>query len=135
MINFIQRTLSTRVTPLAYIYGLQGLVYGASFAFFSQAPGVQNTILFKNGALVGIIIWGSIALISSSVLILGLISRNKFFTQLGSLGMFMCWVFAAITYANGGYFFLLLPLAFLNMLSYGYLYLASSIDTLWDFSR
>lgn len=134
MIKAIRRTLSTRVTPLAYLYSITGMVYGVSFTLFTSSAGVQNTILFKNDALVGATVWGTIALVSSALLMIGLLSRNHIGTQVGSLGMFMCWTFAGIIYATGGYFFLLLPLAVINALAYGYFYLASSINTLWDYT-
>lgn len=134
MLNFVRRTLSSTVTPLAYLYGFQGLAYGLGFTMFSESAGVQNTILFKHDALVGVMIWGAIALISSILLLMGLLYRDKFLTQPGALGMFLCWIFAGIVYASGGYFFLLLPLAVVNVLSYGYIYLASSLDVLWGHS-
>lgn len=134
MTNFIIKTLSTRVTPLAYLVALQGIVYGTAFTFFSSSPGVQNTILFKDGALVGVTIWGEIALISAITLFVGMFVKSKIATGAGSLGMFLVWTFAAIIYITGGYFYLLFPLAVLNMMAHGYFYLASSLDRLWDYT-
>jgi len=122
------------VTPLAYLIALQGVVYGAAFTFFSSSAGVQNTILFKNSALVGIHVWGVIALVSAVTLFLGMLIKSKVLTGAGSLGMFLSWTFAAIVYATGGYYYMLLPLAVINMLAHGYFYLASSLDQLWDFT-
>jgi hypothetical protein len=132
MRSFIIRTLSYRVTPLAYLVALQGLVYGVSFTFFSSSPGVTNTILFKNGAVVGVELWGIIALVSSLVLITGLLNKSGLATSLGALGMFLAWVFAAIVYLTGGYYYLLFPLAVVNILAHAYLYIAASMDKLFD---
>lgn len=134
IINFINKTLSTRITPLAYVYALQGLVFGVAFTFFQAQPGVQNTILFKQGALIGISAWGLTALIASAVLIFGMLSKSKFPVQIGALGMFMAWIFAGIVYFQGGYVWFLLPLAILNVLCYGYYYLAAALNQLWDYT-
>jgi hypothetical protein len=123
--------LSSTITPLAYLYGIQGVIYGLGFTVFSDTPGIKGTILFQHDALIGVLIWGVVALASSGALLLGLIYKNSLLAQPGSLGMFLCWVFAGIVYASGGYYFLLLPLAMINILSYGYIYLAASLNTLW----
>lgn len=134
ILQFLHRTLNTRITPLAYLYAFQGFIFGFAFTFLQSSPGVQNTILFKEGALIGVSLWGMVVLIASIVLILGMCLKKVRGVQIGSVGMFMAWIFAAIVYASGGYTWFLLPIAITNILMYGYYYLASSLDQLWDYT-
>jgi hypothetical protein len=119
---------------LAYLYAFQGFIFGFAFTFLQSQPGVQNTILFKEGALIGVSLWGLIALVASITLLVGMTLKKTQLVQIGSVGMFMAWIFAGIIYMAGGYNFFLLPIAITNVLMYGYYYLASSLGQLWDYA-
>lgn len=132
--NFIYKTLNTRITPLAYLFAATGLVWGVAFTYFQDAPGVRNTILFKYDALVGVNVWGIWMCAASIFLLVGMFVKNHIYVQIGASGGFMGWLFAAILYLREGYYWLLTPLAILNVLMYGYYYLSAALGTLWDYS-
>src|SRR5690242_2778264 len=77
IITIIDKTLDTRVTPLAYVFALTGVVWGATFTFLSSNAGVTSTILYQNGALIGVSFWGLAVFISSVTLLYGLSIRSK----------------------------------------------------------
>ena len=131
----IDRTLDTRITPLAYLYGVKSVSTGMAYALLSDySDGVQNTILYKEGALVGVSVWGFLVLIGGVVLLLGLLNQHVRMVHVASLTMFMAWAFAAIVYALGGYWLFLFPLAVIELLSCGYLYLSAGLGRLWDYT-
>lgn len=131
----IDRTLDTRITPLAYLYGVKSVSTGMAYALFAQySAGVQNTILYKEGALVGVSVWGFLVLIGGVVLLLGLLRRHVRTVQISSLILFMAWTFPAIVYALAGHWILLFPMAVIELLSCGYLYLSSHLGRLWDYT-
>lgn len=133
--NTIDGTLDTRITPLAYLYGVKSVSTGAAYALFSEySEGVQNTILYKEGALVGVSIWGFLVLIGGVVLLLGLLNEHIRTVQISSFILFMAWAFAAIVYALGGYWIFLFPMAVIELLSCGYLYLSSHLGRLWNYT-
>lgn len=118
------------VTPLAYLFALQGFIWGVAFTFFQDLDGVRNTVLYKQSALIGVSFWGAVAVIASLVLIGGMTVEQKVPTMVGAAGMWVLWVFALIVYVSDNYWFLF-TLAVLNVLMYGYLYLAASLGMLW----
>ena len=131
----VNESLDTRITPLAYLYGIKSVSTGVSYALLSEySEGVQNTILYKEGALVGVSIWGWLVLIGGVILLLGLSLRRTRMVHAASLPMFMAWAFAAIVYAINGHWIFLFPLAVIELLSCGYLYLSSSLGRLWDYT-
>jgi len=132
--TLVVKSLNTRVTPLAYAYSLQGIFTGLAFTFFQFSPGVQNTIMFKYGALVGVSIWGIFLLSSTLATFTAMVTKNKYMTMAGAAVAFSCWVMALVLYTINGFVFFLAPLALSHMLCYGYLYLASAMDRLWDYA-
>lgn len=131
----VDRTLDTRVTPLAYLYGIKSVSTGVAYAILSEhSTGVQNTVLYKEGAVVGVSIWGFLILAGGIGLLAGLVSKKPWLVQISAMPMFMAWVFAAIEYGMGGYWLFLFPLAVIELLSCGYLYLSASLGRLWDYT-
>lgn len=133
--NVIDRTLDADVTPLAYIHGVQGVITGVSFSFLaSVSPGVQNTVLYKQNALIGVDTWGLLYLASSLILLGAMLMKSKRFVMAASMGGFTAWSFAAIVYGMNGYGYYLLPVALMNMLAWGYFFLATSLNRLWNYT-
>ena len=133
--RFIDSTLDTDISPLAYLYVVHALVYGVAYSFLDGlSSGVQNTVLFKAGVLFGHNFWGLMLLLGGAVLLCGMLRKHRRATQVGSSVLFMAWTFAAITYATNGYWHFLFPLAVVEILSWGYYYLAASIGRLWNYT-
>lgn len=130
--KFILWTLNTRVSPLAYLAAYASLAIGFFFTFFSRLSDVQNTLLFKVGILGATEMWAMLLLVSSVVLVLGLRFRLVEITRIGAMGNFVLWGFACFMYSNNQYWFALLSFGGIHMMCQGYLYLAASIDTLWQ---
>lgn len=127
----ILRTLSIDVTPLTYLFSMQGVVWGIAFVFLQDFAGVRNTILYQESVIMGKSIWGMTVLAASIALLGGLFVRGGAdIAAVGALVMAVCWIFAAVTYITGGYWFLL-ALAIIYVLMYSYLYLAASMGLLW----
>lgn len=133
--RFIDSTLDTDISPLAYLYVVHALVWGVAYSFLDGlSSGVQNTVLFKAGVLFGHNFWGLMLLLGGAVLLYGMLRKHCRATQVGSGVLFMAWTFAAITYATNGYWHFLFPLAVVEILSWGYYYLAVSMGRLWNYT-
>lgn len=133
--EIIDRTLNTRISPLAYLYVLRAYVTGIAYTFLSSlSNGVQSSVLYKVEVILGHQFWGGMLLVGATFLLLGMWQKQKRPVQIGSSILFMSWAFAAITYAEHGYWPFLLPLAILEMLSWGYYYLSVSIGRLWNYT-
>lgn len=134
IITIIDNSLDTRVTPLAYVFALTGVVWGATFTFLSSNAGVTSTILYQSGALVGVSVWGLSVFVSSVLLLYGLAIRSTKMVTICAFILFMAWSAGAISYGVAGEWILRFPLAIINILCYGYYYLAASLGRLWDYT-
>lgn len=130
MTSFLLKTIDTRVTPLAYLAAAQGLIWGMAFVFLHDLDGVQNTILFKQSALIGVSWWGVLSLVASLLMVIGMLCHFTVTTAAGAVGMWVAWVFALVIYVAGCYWFLAV-LAVVNILVYGYIYLSARLGLLW----
>lgn len=133
LIDFIDWTLKTPVTPLAYLVTAHSIIFSGAFLFFGSFETVQSTLLFQIGALIGVQAWGIVAFIAAIVCMYGLIKRSIWFVNLGSFGLFVSWLFATIAYGLAGLWFQAL-LSFVTMNYFGYFNLASSMNRLWDYT-
>lgn len=133
-LKFVERTLSTRISPLAYLVAALGIVRGLAYTVFQCSEGVTNSILFKVGPIIPLGVWGLIVLASSLILMYGMIAKSKRSVMIGSMGMFLTWVLTALTYLINGYIPFLLPTAVLFVFIHGYFFLAASLDRLWDYT-
>jgi len=131
--RFIRRTLTTRVTPLAYLVAIESMVYGFAFAIAPHFSGADKTILFKTQGFAGTPVWGFIILVGGLLTLVGMLLKNKSIIGLGSGAAFMSFFFAAMIYFQGDLWFQL-SIMVIHILMYGYIYLASSMDQLWDFT-
>ena len=133
IIDFIDWTLKTPVTPVAYLVTLHSLIFAGSFVFFGSTQTVQATLLYQIGALIGVQAWGVVALIAAVACLYGLIRKNAWFVNIGSFALFISWLFAVIAYALSG-LWLQAVLAFVTMNYFGYFNLAASMGRLWDYT-
>jgi ABC-type multidrug transport system fused ATPase/permease subunit len=133
IIDFIDNTLKTRVTPLSFPVTLYSLIWGFAFVFFGWETSVQSSLLFKLGALIGVPAWGGIVLIGAAALMYGLIKRHVWSVSAGSILLFMAWIFAMIIYLlNSLWFQAVISLTLVLM--YGYFNIAAHMDRLWDYT-
>jgi uncharacterized membrane protein len=132
--KFIDMTLNTRITPIAYLIAALGIIRGLAYTVFQNAEGVTNTILYKVGPIIPLTLWGAIVLASSIILLYGMVSKTTELVQAGAMGMFLTWVLTAITYGVNGYIPYLMPTAVVYALIYGYFFLAASLGRLWDYT-
>lgn len=133
IIAFIDRTLNTRITPLAYLVAVHSMLFGGAFVFLNNEASVRASLLFKAGVIDNVPLWGAIVFVSAVVLILGMAAKSVPPIQWGALGLFMGWLFAAITYAQNDLWFQMV-LTIVTMLYFGYHFLASSLGRLWDYT-
>ena len=133
IVALIDRTLTTRITPLAYVYSLTGLIWGYAFVFIDEFK-ASSTVLAQGGALIGVELWGGLVLVSTILLIFGMVFKLRHLVMVASFAMVLAWAMAGSVYFQGGEYFFRLPLAIINALCYGYLYLASSLGRLWDYT-
>lgn len=132
-ISFIDKTLNTRITPLAYLIAIHSLIFGGSFVFLSGEQSVRATLLYQTGVIGGIQMWGMLVLVSAVLTIYGMARRVVNLTQLGATGLFMGWLFASITYGQNE-LWLQMILAGVLMLCFGYHFLAAGLGRLWDYT-
>lgn len=133
--RFLDKTLDTRVSPQSYLFVLTGIVTGFAFCFLhTVSKGVQNSILYQEGALIGVSLWGAILFGGSLITLAGMALRYTTTTMIGSFLGFTSWTFAAIVYLMNGDIHWLFPLAILSVLSFGYIFLAAALGRLWDYT-
>lgn len=114
--NFVNHTLDTRVTPLAYVFAAHGLALAIGFQIVLNIGWWVFVVAFATGLL----IWG-------------LLNKAKCAIKFASVVMFAAWVFAGVlTLITKDY--TLTPLAFSTVLCYGYYYLAASLGRLWNYT-
>ena len=132
--DLIDRSLNTKVTPLAYLAVVLGIIRGAAFAFFQTAPGVSSTVTARVGTIVPTTLWGYVVLIFSLVLLVGLLKRSVSLVMAGSLVMALAWGCNMAAYALRGYWEYLVPYAAVSVLIYGYLFITAPLGRLWDYT-
>jgi hypothetical protein len=134
LVDLIDRSLNTRITPLAYLFALLSIVRGMGYTFFQTSEGVSSTVLFKIGPVIPPTAFGVLILSTAIILLGGMVIKSSVLVMAGSLGLFLSWVFTATAYFSNGYYFFLLPTAILQALAFGYFYLAASLGRLWDYT-
>jgi hypothetical protein len=135
--DFIFWTLNTRVSPLAYLAAYSSLAIGFFWTFFRSLPDIQNTLIYKEGLVIGDGIWGVSLFVGSILLACGLKLKKKPLVRWGSMINFVMWCFAAGLYLSHEYWYAFFAFALAHMLTQGYFFLASSLDSLWnnDYNR
>lgn len=130
--EFVNKTLNPSISPLAYLFAAKSIITGSAFSLYAEySDGVQNTILYKEGALIGTGTWGALVLIGGIIFLGSIISKARHGVLISSMLLFTAWVFASIVYVSSGYAQYLLPLAMVEFLVWGYFYLTASAGILW----
>lgn len=125
-------TLHSRVSPLAYLTAYASLGIGFFWTFFRSLPDIQNTLIYKQGLVIGNGTWGVILFLGSLTLVLGFKFRKCNWIKYGSMVNFVMWLFAAILYATNQYWYALCTFALFHMFVQGYFFLAASLDSMWN---
>jgi hypothetical protein len=77
-------------------------------------------------------LWGIIMLVASILLVAGMATKKKEAVQYASMIDFVLWSFAMLTYSLAGIWLIPISFALVNLLGFGYIYLASSLNVLWS---
>lgn len=133
LLKFLNRVLSTDVTPLVYLVLLHTSIFGGSFLFFSDSKGVQTSALAQLGIPFGFTVWASLVFGGSVVTFLGVLLKRVSLISFASMAVFAAWLMAAITYFKGHLFFQG-ALAIVLCLEYAYFFLAANIGRLWNYT-
>lgn len=132
--DLIDKSLNTRVAPIAYLFAVLGLIRGFAYTVFPDSQGVRNTLTSQVGAVIPLDVWGMIVLTSSVVLLVGMYIKNAPLTMGGALGMCLTWGCTMVSYASAGFWTYLVPISVVNILIYGYLFITAPIGRLWDYT-
>lgn len=130
--DFILWTLHSRVSPLAYLVAYSSLAIGFFWTFFQSLPDIQNTLIYKEGLVIGHGAWGVCLFLGSVGLMAGLKFKKADWIRYGAMVNFMMWSFAAFLYATHHYWYALVTFALFQILVQGYFFLAASLDSLWN---
>lgn len=133
IMRFIQRTINTRITPLAYLFAVWMANFGINI-WWSDRKGGGVTLLSQIDALIPSEIWGLALGLAALVLIVGMLMKHKIAVQISAFAGFILWAMAGISYVLQGYIVLHGVGAVLLMLMWGYYFLAAGLDQLWDYS-
>ena len=132
LLEFIQRTLSTRITPIAYLFIVYDFFYALGLALPTGDKGAGAEVLSKIEPLIGSEIWGLALLFCCVLIFVGMLTKTPQFIDFGAFFGFGLWTMAAIAYLLSGYIWIHLPMALLQILIFGYYFLATSLGRLWD---
>lgn len=130
--DFIFWTLNTRVSPLAYLAAYSSLAIGFFWTFFQNLPDIQNTLIYKEGLVIGNGTWGILLFAGSCLLVAGLKLKKKSLVRYGAMTNFVMWLFAGALYATNEYWYAFAAFALVHLLTQGYFFLAASLDSLWN---
>lgn len=130
--DFIMWTLHSRVSPLAYLVAYSSLAIGFFWTFFQHLPDIQNTLIYKEGLVIGHGAWGICLFAGSALLMVGLKLRKSDLIKYGAMLNFMMWSFAGFLYISHHYWYALITFALFQILVQAYFFLAASLDSLWN---
>lgn len=130
--DFLFWTLHSRVSPLAYLAAYSSFAIGFFWTFFQSLPDIQNTLLYKEGLIIGNGAWGICLFLGSLTLAAGLKFKKADWVKYGAMCNFIMWGFAGLLYATHEYWYALIAFALFHILVQGYFFLAASLDSLWN---
>lgn len=128
---YIFWTLTSRISPLAYLLTYVSWVIGLFFGVFDFLPDVQHSLLHQYGIIGNPRAWGFGLLAFSTVLFVGIRTANRALCRFGAMGNFVLWTFAAILYIRHEFWYAFFSFALFHMLAQGYMYLVAALDDLW----
>lgn len=133
VMNIIQRTINTHVTPLGYLFAVWQTVFGVNHLLLDDKGGAR-TVLSEIDPLMPTEIWGLILVVASVSLIIGMLCEKISVVQVSAFAGFALWVMAMLSYVLNGFIWLHAPSAALQAMMFGYFFLAAGINQLWDYA-
>lgn len=127
--DFIYKTLTPSVPPMAYILMGISVFIGFCFATDSLLAGSES-VLYDTGVLVHKRVWGAALFFTASCAELGFIFKKRVLILLGGMTGFMAWTFASIALFLDRHWYILVSVALLHLLFHGYVYLATALSVL-----
>lgn len=125
----IYNSLNARINPVLYIVVGVGIFIGLSFAQ-PILVNVDASILYQSGVLIDREVWGMLLAITASTTMAGLITKKNQILAAGSFASFILWAMAGIELALNGFWYVMVTVALLHLLTNGYIYLATSLGIL-----
>jgi hypothetical protein len=125
-LRYIDDDGKVTVNPLFYPFLFATLIYGLGFTLFGWTSGVNTSSLY--GALVAMhtflpALWGSVAILAAFLAFFAILTRRTHVVSASAaMSGVLLWLFAAITYLQGGYILVILTVALPNMFFWVYWY-------------
>ena len=127
--RLIWKSQDERIHPLAHVFFFITLAIGVFFTFFADSSGVLATVLYtQTVAAFGdtvVSLWGIACLVVTALNTLMLLTRKSVFAYAATYGGYGVWLYAAITYAVGGFWLQLCVTALPNLAFWVWYYLAA----------
>jgi hypothetical protein len=118
------------VPLLVYLLMMTSVFIGFAFLTGTAIVNPTESILYASGVLLEEELWGGLLFTSASASIVGFITRRDYLIRLGGIGGFFLWLFASISLAVDGHFYVLLSVGLLHLAFHVYVYLMNSLGTL-----
>lgn len=129
VLDFIHRSLTTRVAPMVYIMMGVSVFIGFCFGTGIFMASVES-ILYTSGVLLPRQTWGTILLLTALLAEVGFLTKNLSLIKVGGLAGFAMWLLASIELALDGHWYVFVTVGMLHLLFHGYVYLAASMGVL-----
>ena len=134
MKKFLLSLLRTPVALISYLVIIKDLFTGLAFLLTTPwSLGTQGDMLYVTQPEWVSRGWGLFMVAFSGALLYGMIARARRVVMIGSIALFMLYCYPAILYLIQTHLFVHLPYIIVTTLIYAYLYLAASLDRLWNY--
>ena len=120
------RTLERGVSPAGVFFVLTGLFSGLFWTFFTERDDVKNTLLFQFANIDNLHAYGIALLVGAVVVLYGLLRPNRVVLQVGSMIMFVSYLYAGIIYFTNSLWYPFFAVSVPYLLIYGYFFLAAA---------
>lgn len=122
-----------RIHPAVHIFLAITLLAGIWFTFFGYTDAVQVSLLWQatNTSLTPWVmnLWGSAALLVTGLNTYGITQRKPRIHNAAAMGGFALWLYAAVMYLSGAFWFHLTVMALPNLAFWTYYYVATKART------
>ena len=118
------------ITPMNYVMIVINIGIGLMF-LTGIFVGDGESVLYSAGVLVERHLWGGLLLVSSSFSFYGMAADKTSFIRLSGLTGFLLWMFASLSLALDGYWYIFITVGMLHTLFHIHLYLSVVTDTLF----
>lgn len=92
--------------------------------------GPSQSVLYETGVLFDRHLWGALLLVTSSSVIAGFVTLKTSFIKFGGMGGFLVWLFACISLAISGHWYVFVTVGLFHFLIHSYVYLAETTGDL-----